>query len=122
MTIQAMCFLRKLRKAQRTENREVFLNFMNMKAITAHDGSEPYETVELEEFRDSAMPLLRYLEGLGYIQHNGHGTIRVLHAGWHTTQIAVGKLISFLAQSVLIPIVVSIITTLIIGLLGQQAS
>lgn len=113
MTIQALSFIRKIRKAQITEHGSVYIDFDNMLASTCHTANEPCVTVSLKRYRNSARAILAYLQDLGYIKYDRPDYVDVLHKGWHITQSFVSTLGAFLVKSILIPIVVSIITTLI---------
>lgn len=116
MTRQAHSVLRKLRKAQITENGEVFINFDDMTACTCHAGNEPCVTVDLSEYRDSLESILGYLAEQGYLRKLHIDYYSVLHPGFHVAQARLSALCSFLAQSVLTPIIVTILTTLVLRL------
>ena len=113
MTLQSAFLLHKLRRAQLTEDGEVYLDLKEMTASTVHDVNAPCKTVKLRLFRKSINSILQYLESTGYIQQTGYDNFQVLHSGWHTTQSFLTKLCNFLVKSILTPIVVSIITTLL---------
>lgn len=78
MTKQAHSVLRKLRKAQITENGEVFINFTDMTACTCHAGNEPCVTVDLSDTRyfpvtatTYSPPIFPFLKPSGLLSANG---------------------------------------------------
>lgn len=118
MTKQAHSVLRKLRRAQITENGEIFINFSDMTASTCHSGDEPCVTVDLSDYRDSLGAILGYLVEQGYIRKRYADYYSVRHSGFHVGQTRWAAFCSFLVQSIVTPIVVTILTTLALRLLG----
>ena len=113
MTIQSRLFLRKLRKAQISEGGSVYIDFDAMTASTVCDATAPCKTVKLNRFKDSARPILSYLEKLELVSCDGLGYVEVLHKGWHPSQKFVFDFCGFMLKSVLVPISVSVATTLL---------
>ena len=76
-------------------------------------------------YSNEIMSIIPYLESLGYVRiDNNNDTVFYLtHEGFHYKEIAFNKFISFLAKSILVPVVVSACTSLLtmyIGWLLQQ--
>lgn len=117
MTKQAHSVLRKLRKAQITENGEVFINFTDMTACTCHAENEPCVTVDLSDYRDSLDSILGYLTEQGYLRKLYTDYYSVRHPGFHVAQTRWSAFCSFLVQSIVTPIIVTILTTLALRLL-----
>lgn len=114
MTSQARSLLKKLKKCQKNEDGSVFINFVSFDITQVHYGDENYETGNITEFADSIHSLLAYLEKQDYITHDKHGIVKVLHAGWHATQDSFNRFLSFAFNSILVPILVSVATSVII--------
>lgn len=118
MTKQAHSVLRKLRKAQITENGEIFINFSDMTASTCHSENQPCVTVDLSAYRDSLGAILCYLTEQGYLRKLYTDYYSVRHPGFHVAQTRWSAFCSFLVQSIVTPIIVTILTTLALRLLG----
>lgn len=118
MTKQAHSVLRKLRKAQITENGEIFIDFSDMTASTCHSGSEPCVTVDLSDYRNSLSSILGYLTEQGYLRKLYTDYYSVRHPGFHVGQTRWAAFCSFLVQSIVTPIIVTILTTLALRLIG----
>lgn len=115
MTIQSMLLLRKLKKAQISETEDVYIDFDKLTASTVHDSGAPYQEVSLSQYASSLSSVLNYLQSEGMIQISGpfDEYIKVCHLGWHSWQRRLTRLGKFLASSIVIPIAVSAVTTLI---------
>lgn len=122
MTIQAICFLRLLKKAQGSENQTVLLHTNVMKAASQISAGEKRTSpiVDISHYQPYLDSVLSYLQNRKYIEFeevSGRQTrviqVKVNHTGWHLFQTAVGYALSFLFRSVAIPIAVSAITTVI---------
>lgn len=117
MTIQSYLFLRKLKKAQITENGTVYFNEEKMTMSVEHKANEPYVDIDISKYENSIKSIVDYLRGHNLViapaANHGLSYVKVTHEGWRATQVQIGKLIRFLTASVLVPIVVSAITALI---------
>lgn len=114
MTVQAFRLLRKLKKSQMNLNELVYIDYDAMTASTIHESGKPFEKVNLKAYRTSLDSTLRYLFERKYIDYDGdHSVVQVLHSGWHLGQTMLSNFLGFLFKSVFVPIVVSLLTTLI---------
>lgn len=112
MTLRAKCLLKKLKKAQKTEDGSVFIDGKNLKAKTQCSNGEETVEVSLKRYRNSLTATLKYLENAGYIEHRTTFT-EVTSKGWHRGEEQFSAFCKFIGCSILTPIVVSVITTLI---------
>lgn len=118
MTIQSKCLLRKLKKAQKTEDGEIYIDFEDMTVVTVHTEGSDFTTVKLKRYKDSIHSILSYLKELGYIDFDDFGQAKVLHSGWNWGQMQFSRFISFLFTSILVPIFVSVVTSIIVTVIA----
>lgn len=118
MTFQARRLLKKLKKAQIEQDRIVYIDFDEMKAVTVHDVTETTKTIDLGWYRKSIHSTLRYLAENDYIEKNDSGYIKVLHPGWYWGQTMFGKFMNFLFTSIVVPIFVSVVTSIIVTVIA----
>lgn len=114
MTISAMILLGKLKRAQISPDRQAYIDFEKMDVVTVHEAVQPYKTVSLKKFSKSIFSALSYLAGLGYIDYNKYGSVKVTHLGWHAFRATVQGAVKFTFRDIVIPVVVTIITTIIL--------
>ena len=91
MTIQSLILLRALKKVQISENRNVFVDHDALEIRTVSSPDKPCKTLSIKKYSDSYEAVLQYLKKNGLIEVTG----------------------PFLVKSVVVPIVVSAITTLV---------
>lgn len=122
MTIQSICFLRLLKKAQGDESQTVLLHVNEMKAASHISLGESRKSpiVDISRYRTSLDSVLDFLQNKKYIEFEDAPErrtrvimVKVTHAGWHLFQTAAGMALSFLFRSVAVPITVSALTTII---------
>ena len=113
MFYQAFVLLKKLKKAQQELDREIFIDYEKNTVSTVHDGTQSFVTVDLQKF-GAPRSVLDYLEKEGYINKKPYGDyFSVTSYGWYYFQITFNKFCAFMFHSVVVPIFVSIITTVI---------
>ena len=113
LSVQELRLLRLLKAVQRTEDNFVRLDFDSQIAKTANS---PNKERSVAPFSPHLVSILRDLEKQGCVRFMAPNTCRpvqVTHAGWHLFQFSVFEFLRFLGRSVLVPIIVSIITTII---------
>lgn len=112
MTFQAYSLLRVLRRCQQHEDYEIRIDLNELKLETSNMYS-PVLSASLERYEGRLHSMLTSLHESGYLvdppDHGWYFT-RVTHAGWHVFQDVSRKFCAFLAESILVPIAVSIIT------------
>lgn len=113
MIIQARVLLKKLKKAQKTADSHIYIDYEKLTAIQGYKDDPTQKAVDLKRFHGSIRSYLQYLEKLGYVKVWPHGVVQVQTSGWQLGQIEREQLLTFLIQSVAVPIVVSIVTTLL---------
>lgn len=122
MTIQAFLFLQKLKKVQQSEDTcvSIFPDDLKMGVISRPGEKKPNPVLEIKQYKTDFRSILEFLERGKYIstQDDLWGRkqvihVTVLHEGWHLWQTAISKTVSFLFRSIAVPILVSILTTVI---------
>lgn len=121
MTIKSIKFLRKLKNAQIDESHIVWINSDALQAKTISDSSEPCRKVDIKKFKTSIGSVLSHLEKLGFIvfyteediNQTGCYCVKITHSGWCWAQTILFAVIKYAFTSVIMPIAVSVITTLI---------
>ena len=116
MTLHAARLLRKLKKAQQTENNTVFIDGTGLKARTQPHNAQACVEVSLKAYKTSLIPTLKYLDAEGLVEYRATFT-QVTSKGWHYRQELAWAFCAFLAKSVLVPIIVSLATSVIMNLL-----
>ena len=114
MTVQSKRLLKHLKKAQATPDGTIYIDFENMTVSGVHAKGEDFVKVNLEKYRNSIHSILQYLKDQEYIEYTSMGHGKVLHTGWHIAQTAFASLSRFLFKSILVPITVSLLTTVLI--------
>lgn len=120
MVFQEFLLLQKMKKAQNTSSHIVCIDAFSGFVYTSGVSRDYRKIVPLPEFISSdVFPLLEGLECEGFIlsvPSSGQDPIyKITHKGEHLLQRMVWFVLRFLCTSILVPIVVSIITTLIIA-------
>lgn len=121
MTIKSIIFLKKLKKAQIDESRIVWINSETSLVKTVGDSNELCCEVNLDKFKTSINSILSHLSKHGLIYNYADSEsnqsefcyIRVTHAGWNWGQTFTFGIIKYAFTSVVMPIFVSILTTII---------
>lgn len=114
MTVQSKRLLKQLKKAQATPDSSVYIDFDGMTVSGVHAKGEDFVKVNLDKYRNSIHSILQYLKDQEYIEYTSLGHAKVLHSGWHVTQTAFSSFSKFLLKSILVPIAVSLLTTVLI--------
>lgn len=115
MTFPALILLHKIRKAQRSEGGWAWIDDEAHTITTVVEGNlfgeNKRNTISLAKKWDSIDSILEYLQSEGLLEYERlHGHLRLNHKGYHYFQDVVG---GFLLKSVVVPIVVAFVTTLI---------
>lgn len=118
MTFQAYCFLRKMKKAQRQPDGDVYIDFEGLEMMTVVEKGQPRTVVPIRQYKNSICSILDYLKQEKLIVQLGLEHFKLPQAGYYYLQTLLSGLARFLLGSVLVPIVVAIITTLITLWLG----
>lgn len=118
MTIQARRLLKKLKKAQFNQDEQIYIDFNEMTVCGVHAEGQPYTECSLKAYKDSIQSILYYLKGLGYIDYDDFGQAKVLHSGWKRGQIHFNRFLNFLLTSIVVPIFVSVVTSILVTLIA----
>ena len=114
MTFRAAKLLKLLKQAQMYPDAHLGIDFDEMTAKTIHPLGGDFQEVSLRGFGTSLLSTLDYLEDKEYIVYDyPGGEAYVKHEGWHRTEEIISAFCAFLAKSVLVPVIVSVITTLV---------
>lgn len=122
MTVQAFLFLQKLKKVQRLEDScvTILIDDLKMGVISLKGEKESNPVLDIKQNKNNFQSILEFLERNNYVtcQEDRLGNkkvifVTVLHDGWHLLQTFISKTISFLFRSIAVPIVVSILTTIL---------
>lgn len=114
MTLQAILFLHRFKSVQMQENGSVWLDAENKLIQTVKTSpTAPSKTYPLTKQWDSVFSIIDYLESKKLLMQTGSAYFSLTHAGFHYLQNILSNIAKFLLKSVLVPIVVAILTTLI---------
>lgn len=123
MTFSETNLLRKLKRAQKTPDRDVFINRDTLTAITCGNIHSEKKTVKLKRYKHLLQPILYSLEGKGYIAirliTETEAYIHVEYAGWCALNTTVRSAIRLTVKDIIVPIVVSVIAAIATTLLIQ---
>lgn len=112
MTLREFCLLLKMRKTQGQPDGLVVFEFAALLMQGKNDGKVG-KIISLKRYKGSLKSILDSLIKRNLvIKHNGH-LYQVTLDGFHYIQSAISSFIGFLMKSVVIPIALSIATTLI---------
>lgn len=121
MTLPAYRFLRKMKKAQRKADGQIYIDFDRLQMKTVIDQGEPQTEVSIYAFRHSLHSILDYLEKEDLITQHEFECFQVTQSGYCYSQTLLSDVGRFLLMSVLVPIAVAVITTLItMGISGSN--
>ena len=112
MTFQSYSLLRKLRRCQQCEDYTIRIDPNKLEVEISSIYGQPVP-VSLKRYECRLQSMLTSLHEDGYLADPpklDRYYTRVPHAGWHVVQDVGRKVCAFLAESILVPIVVSIIT------------
>lgn len=115
MTIQALIILSKLKKIQMNEAGTVYFDRDNLTFSTVHEENAPAVEISVKNWRYSLGSILAYLKKCDLVILGGPlgEYVQVTHKGWHIWQTALSRFAWFLFSSILVPVVVSAVTSLI---------
>lgn len=122
MSIQSNKVLRDLVEVQRFEGNTIEVDF-NQKCFGGL--READERDEARDFRYSSavmISIFRHLSREGYIEDVSNGRWELLivtHSGNHRTQAFASKIFTLLCNSVLVPLIVSLLTNIAFGILDR---
>jgi len=113
VTIQAIIFLHHFKKIQIKEDGEIWLDTDNqlMKTMLENKG-DPAKVRDLSSIWTSIPTMLQYLQDSGLLKRTGIDYYSLTYAGYHYFQTITSSFIRFLLNSIIVPILVSIITTI----------
>lgn len=112
MTFQAYSLLRVLRRCQQCEDYTIRIDPNKLEVETSSIYGHPV-SASLKRYKGRLHSMLVALHKAGYLaDHPAREPYytQIPHAGWHVVQDVGRKVCAFLAKSILVPIVVSIIT------------
>ena len=109
MTFQSELLLHKLRKAESYDGQLLFIDYDSHHITGLHEAAEPFKTVSFVERPEEIKSALEYLQDCHRLIIHPHSYVELLHTGSHIWQAR----LSWFANSILLPIFVSIATTLI---------
>ena len=115
MTIPALILLFKMKKAQISEAGTFYIDNEKWFLGTVRDSeNSPMLKVSIQKQEHSFYPTTEFLIKQGLVKTESPFYIySVTHEGWYIWQTAVSRLLMFLFSSILVPIIVSAITTLV---------
>ena len=114
MTYQAYILLRQLKKVQKKEDGAIWVDEPDRKITTVVTFNDPAKSINLSKKWGSFYPTLNYLREQNLVEKIGSCHYSLTYSGYHYIQTAISSVLSFLFRSVLVPVAVSIITTLIV--------
>lgn len=119
MTKDLIKVLEGLKTAQITEDGNVFLSLQKTAACTLTAEGKPYREFDFSKYKDSIRSILNSLAARGLIEsgYPDYEYLHVTHEGWHYRQVLRQEFLSGLFKSVLLPVIVSLLTTLLALLL-----
>lgn len=112
MIRNARKLLKLLKKAQQVETGHVFIHDDGLEVWGKHPETGNEVHISLKGFEYSTYPTLSYLIDKGLVVQKNIA-YAVTPAGWHYGEEQFSAFVGFLIQSVAVPIVVSIATTLL---------
>lgn len=113
MTIQCACLLRKLKRAQIHQDLSILIDYANLTVACCDCDPQSAVTVKLKWYKNSLNSILEELARNGYIEIGKLGHARVTHTGWCALGATINDAIKFTVSDVIIPIIVTVLTTLI---------
>lgn len=119
MSVQSNKVLRNIRHAQKAEGEIVFVNYEDCKFMSIVEGNEISKEKEFTYPLSTIRSILKELEDQNLLEKldDDYEYIRVTHIGNHTTQTFLRNLFHFLCNSILVPIVVALLTSILFNLL-----
>lgn len=115
MTFSAGQLLRKLKKAQMTEDGQIYIDFDALTVSTVHNVNAPYKCIKLKRFRRFIHSTLAYLQELGFVAYDDFGQAKVTYRGWTALNTDIQEAVEFTVRGVIVPIIVSVITSIIVS-------
>lgn len=115
MIFSAEKLLRKLKKAQITEDGQIYIDFDALTVSTVHGVNEPCKCIKLKKFRGSIHSVLAHLKDLGFVEYDDFGQAKVTYRGWTALSADIQEAVKFTVRDVIIPIIVSVITSIIVS-------
>lgn len=112
MTWQSMIFLKQLKTIQKTEHGMLWIDYDNSQITNVICTGEEEKAISFSKIHGDVYLLVNYLQERNLIQNLGNSTIRLTHGGFHFWQTMFSELVSFVIRSILVPICVSILTTI----------
>ena len=124
MTKESLKVLETLKKVQITEDNTVYLKLEEFTARTVVEKGRPFVSVDLSEYSDRLWSILVYLAEQRLIMNlsGDFEYIQVTHEGWCSRQAVRRERQKVLFRSVVLPVVVSLVTTLLTLLLESWLS
>lgn len=115
MTIQEFFFLQKIKRAQIHQDRRVIIDWEEKQFRTCKDENRKTRIVRMRYGWSSLDAALEYMAEKDLLHYwSSHNMIQLTFKGFRCKQMMISGFFAFLTKSVIVPIVVSILTTLIV--------
>lgn len=124
MTIQSFITLFKFRICQFAEGELIYIDYKNQcfkrmePDILPKNKKYSEKSIEFSQTPSKLFSVLSSLREDGLIEWEEEDYLKVSHRGCHIGQIILGNVLHFLSHSILLPIVVSLITSIVVYLVG----
>lgn len=112
MTWQSLIFLKQLKTVQITDRSMIWIDNENQKLMTVVHAKEEPKSLNFSQVHGDVWLMVNYLQDRNLVEKLGYSTIRLTHSGFHFPQVIFSELCSFLVRSILVPVGVSVVTTL----------
>lgn len=113
MTWQAMKFLYDFKKVQRTEDGVVWFDNDTKSMYTVIESDQEITVKDLSKQWSSISSMRLYLIEKGYMENQNMDYYFLTHSGFHYYQTLFSLFLAFLTNSIGVPIITSILTTLV---------
>lgn len=106
MTLQEANLLKRLKKAQICQDRQVYIDFDALTLKTVGDVTQKCKEVKIARYRGAIHSTLKSLSDANYIDIKGNN-IHVNHQGWNAFQLTVQDAVRFTFRDIVVPLLVS---------------
>lgn len=114
VTIQAYLLLRKLKRLQHTEENCIWLDDENYRFVNVSEGNQKERYRKFKWIIGNPKSNIDHLVSEGYVIDLGFSYYQLSYIGYHCIQTVLWKAIGSFVKSVLIPLTVSIIASLLV--------
>ena len=122
MSLQSKKVLNDLIRCQRFEGNEIFVDYDSQTIGGFHENEESDLSVNFRYPESEMISIFNHLASEDYIIDTSGGywnCLSVTHKGNHHIQTAVSKIFRFLSESVVVPIMVAFLTSVVYNLLAR---